>query len=251
MKNKLGICDSGIGGILVMNALMECYPKQDMVFIGDQENAPYGDKDKTQLLEYARKMMDAFLSKEIKNVVIACNTLCANVLEEITAEYQQMNIIGILEPTCQQLKGKKHHKVLVMATKATVNKHAFRSVLMNFNENIEVIELACPKLVPLIENGENLELVYETAKNYVLPYVGKVDAVIMGCTHFPLVQETVENVLHTQAYNAHQIICDKIAELSNEDSGEIEVYTTKNPEEMQKKIKQLIKKDLKVRAIQL
>lgn len=251
MKNKLGICDSGIGGILVMNALMECYPKQEMVFIGDQANAPYGDKNKDQLLEYARKMMNAFLSKEIKNVVIACNTLCANVLEEITAEYPQMNIIGILEATCQQLKGKKHHKVLVMATNATVQKHAFRDILMSFNEDIEVVELACPKLVPLIENGESLERVFETAKNYAMPYAGEVDAAIMGCTHFPLVQETVENVLHAHAYNAHQIICDKIAELSSEGSGEIEVYTTKNPEDMQRKIKQLIKKDLKVRAIKL
>ena len=251
MSQRIGMCDSGIGGLLVANALFQANPHLDIVYIGDQKNAPYGEKTREQLLSYAIALMNQFVEFNISTVIIACGTLCANVLKEIQDLYPNMNIMGILEPTCTQLKGKKVTSTLVLATQATVQRHAYQTCLNKMDSAMKVIEVACPKLVPLIEGGGEDELLQATAIEYVYPYVGKVDAVIMGCTHFPLVEKSVGELLNVPTFNSNVGIVTAYKSVDDQHCGKIDVYTSKDAKTMKEQIKRLIHKDWEVQEINL
>lgn len=250
MKKTIGMCDSGIGGILVVNALVEAYPNLNIVYIGDQKNAPYGDCSKDELMTYAVSMMNEFKRRNIDQVIIACNTLCANVLKEIQEQFRDMDIVGVLEPTCRQIK-EDIQSLLVIATTSTINKHAFQTYLNASNPDLTVYELACPELVPLIEGGADNALLQQRAKDYVAPYLGKVDAVIMGCTHFPLVEESIQHFLGVKTFNSNEAMVHEFSFHQEDDEGEISIFTSKDAISMKEKIKCLIQKDWDVQEIDL
>ena len=127
----IGCCDSGLGGTLCVNTLHNAYPNLDIVYIADQKNVPYGDKSVDELIELARNMFQYFRQQNIKDVVVACNTLCANVVKRIRSEFPDLTIYSIIEPTCAQLDGTDYKKIGVLATKKTVESHAYLKELKN------------------------------------------------------------------------------------------------------------------------
>ena len=100
----IGCCDSGLGGMLVVDALHKAYPNLDIVYVADQKNVPYGDKNVDELIECARNMFQYFRQQGIKDVVVACNTLCANAVEKLKSDFADLNIYSIISPTCAQLE---------------------------------------------------------------------------------------------------------------------------------------------------
>lgn len=250
MKKTIGMCDSGLGGILVVNALVEAYPNLNVVYIGDQKNAPYGDCSKDELLSYAVSMMNEFKRRGIEQVIIACNTLCANVLEELKLRFSEMDIVGILEPTCRQVSA-EIQSLLVIATTSTVQRHAYQTYLKAIHPELNVYELACPDLVPLIEGGAEDALLQQRAKDYVAPYLGKVDAVIMGCSHFPLVEGSVQHFLGARTFNSNEAMVREFAFHQDAENGKVEIFTSKDATSMKKKIQCLVHKDWDVQEIDL
>lgn len=249
MNKKIGICDSGLGGILVMKALMDAYPTVDFVYIGDQAHAPYGDRTKDELRKYGSKMIQAFQKQGINEVVIACNTLCANVFNDLCQAFPDMRLSGVLEPTVSQLIGKDFHSVLVLATAKTIASHAFEKAIHKFDERCQVYEQACPSLVPLIEESDDENALKAAAIEYVKPYKGKVEAVILGCTHFPLIRETVKDELDIQIFDSNHAAVNMLEQAEGDKAGEILVYTTKDAAVMKQQIKRIIHKDLDVQKI--
>lgn len=249
MNRKIGICDSGLGGILVMKALIDAYPTVDFVYIGDQAHAPYGNKTKDELREYGSKMIREFQRQGIDEVIIACNTLCANVFEDLCQAFPDIHLSGVLMPTVKQLTGKNIHSVLVLATAKTIASHAFEKAIHELDENCQVYELACPALVPLIEDGDDTGALNAAASEYVKPYKDKVEAVILGCTHFPLIKEVVKEQLDVLIFDSNQAAVDMLKVPEGDNSGHIFVYTTKDAAVMKQQIKRIIHEDLEVQKI--
>lgn len=249
MNKKIGICDSGLGGILVMKALMDAYPTVDFVYIGDQAHAPYGDRTKDELREYGLKMIQEFQKQGINEVIIACNTLCANVFDDLCQAFPDMHLSGVLEPTVSQLAGKNFHSVLVLATAKTIASHAFEKAIHKLDEHCQVYEQACPALVPLIEESDDELALNAAAVEYVKPYKGKVEAVILGCTHFPLIREIVKTEMDISIFDSNQAAVHMLEPTEGESAGNILVYTTKDAAVMKQQIKRIIHKDLEVQKI--
>lgn len=249
MNKKIGICDSGLGGIQVMKALMDANPKVDFMFIGDQLHAPYGALSKAELFKYGAKMIHEFQKRGIEEVVIACNTLCANVFDDLCQAFPKMQLKGVLQPTVDQLAGEDVHVVLVMATAKTIAAHAFEKAIHQLDETCQVYELACPALVPLIENGDDQAALFAAAADYVTPYKGKVDAVILGCTHFPLIADEVKRLLNVKLYDSNQAAVNMLTLPKGETKGQVVVCTTKDAALMKRQIKAIINEDLAVQKI--
>ena len=229
MNKKIGICDSGLGGIQVMKALMDANPKVDFMFIGDQLHAPYGTLSKAELFKYGAKMIHEF--------------------DDLCQAFPKMQLKGVLQPTVDQLAGEDVHAVLVMATAKTIAAHAFEKAIHQLDETCQVYELACPALVPLIENGDDQAALDAAAADYVTPYKGKVDAVILGCTHFPLIADEVKRLLNVKLYDSNQAAVNMLTLPKGEAKGQVVVCTTKDAALMKRQIKAIINEDLAVQKI--
>lgn len=249
MKKMIGCIDSGMGGILMVDALVKAYPNLDIVFIADQKHAPYGEKTKEQLYEYASSMLKEFIKRDIYEVLIACNTICANVFDQLSVAFPQLHLIGIIEPTIQQLP-ETIQKAGVLATSKTIAAHAYQKAILNQFADMEVIEIACPAIVPLIEEGAQLECVQQAMDEY-LKQLGEVDACVLGCTHYPLVREYVQKKLQCPVYDSNQAVIDLFKNESILGNGNIQIYTTHDPVKLEESIQQLIHQNWKVEKISL
>ena len=154
MNNPIGIFDSGVGGLTVLDYMRQQFPHENMIYIGDNAHCPYGDKTKSQLLEYTRQICDYFAKQHVKMIVLACNTTSANVLDELQKLYPHIPIVGVIHSTVHEFLARHHQRVLVIATSATIQSHKYRQMLLQYNPELTVYELATPRLVPVIESGE-------------------------------------------------------------------------------------------------
>ncbi len=250
MNKIVGIVDSGLGGLLVLEALKKAYPQHHYIYVGDQLHAPYGDCTRDELLRYGMSIMQYFYERQVQDVVIACNTLCANALTDLQKAYPKMQIHGIIDATCSQLKGLCKKNVLVLATKATVQKHAYRNTLEKIVD-ARVWELACPKLVPMIEDNEDEDRLKRVLKDYLEPYIGKVDAIILGCTHYPIIAKYIQNIIEADIFDSNQAVIKKLPFYKTEEQGKLEIYTTKDAQRMHVQIKTIIKKGYPVSKLKL
>ena len=180
MKNKIGIFDSGVGGLTVLKSLSDKYKCIDYIYIGDNKYCPYGDKTKEELLNYAKRIVNYFIEKGISIIVIACNTSCSQTLDELKQIYKNITFIGVIDSTIDVFLKSKKNNVLVIGTSATINSNIYESKIKEKNNNIKVTNLATPKLVPLIEN---MEMTKKVLNEYLKPY-NNIDSIILACTHY-------------------------------------------------------------------
>lgn len=191
----IAVIDSGVGGISVLQRLIEIMPCEDFVYFGDSENAPYGGKSRAEVLELTRKnllcLQESFGG--IKAFVIACNTATSAAAFELREENPDLPIIGI-EPAIKpavSLPGAK--KVLVMATPLTLAEEKYRSLSARLSSSCEIVPLPCAGLSELIEKGDmHSEEIRAYLKELFSPYQGeRIDAVVLGCTHYPHVRDEI------------------------------------------------------------
>ena len=234
---KLGVCDSGIGGLVVVDALRQAYPSLDIVYIGDQQNAPYGNKTVDELLEYGRRMLSYFEKTGIHHVLIACNTLCTNVFVSLQELFPNLKLYSIIAPTVNQLKRINSNRLLVIATSRTVESHSYRNYCRKIGYEGEIEEVACPKLVPLIEGNAELQLINEQVERDLL---GKrADTILLGCTHFPLLRPYLSR--RFQVIDSNQASVELVAKIEGLSyHGELTIYTSKDAGMMEKQIECLL-----------
>lgn len=234
---KLGVCDSGIGGLVVVDALHKAYPSLDIVYIGDQQNAPYGNKTKEELLEYGRRMLCHFEKIGIRHVLIACNTLCTNVFDQLQKMFDQLHLYSIIAPTVDQLKQIESKRLLIIATSKTVESHAYLKQCRTIGYEGEIEEVACADLVPLIEGNAKLGLIEEQVDKDL---AGKqADTIILGCTHFPLLRPYLSH--RFQVIDSNQASVDLIGEIEGLSyRNEFVIYTSKDAKLMEEQIEHLL-----------
>ena len=196
-EDYIAVFDSGLGGISVLRHLLRLMPGERYLYFGDSANAPYGSRPTSEVrdltLAAAEKLM---AEKPLKALVLACNTATAAAVRDLRQKYPDLIVIGI-EPA---LKVAADHypggRIGVMATEVTLREEKFDTLLHRFHENCSITKIPTPGLVQLVESGKTgtpeMEMLL---KNLLQPYAGRLDAVVLGCTHYPLAAKDISRVL--------------------------------------------------------
>lgn len=197
MDNRpIGFLDSGVGGLTVVRELMRQLPHEEIVYIGDSARAPYGPRPAEQIREFTWQLVNFLLTKDVKMIVIACNTATAVVWEEIK-EQLEIPVLGVVLPgSSAAIKSTSSGKIGVIGTPMTVKSDIYRQKIVDLAPQMQVTSLACPRFAPLVESNQMAssiakKVVYES----LAPLVGKVDTLILGCTHYPLLRGIIQNVM--------------------------------------------------------
>ncbi|WP_075982495.1 glutamate racemase [Bacillus massilinigeriensis] len=197
MKQPIGIIDSGVGGLTVVKEVMRQLPNEQILYVGDTARCPYGPRPTEEVKAYTWQMTQFLLEKDIKMLVIACNTATAAVLDEIQKELR-IPVIGVIHPGARTaIKVTKNYQIGVIGTIGTIKSHAYEIALKSINNKSKVTGLACPKFVPLVESGEyNGPVAKKIVAETLRPLKKKgLDTLILGCTHYPLLEALIKNVM--------------------------------------------------------
>lgn len=195
MKNQesIGVFDSGIGGATVLKEIIKILPNENYIFYSDSKNNPYGDKTAEEIINLSDNIVKLFLDKNCKAIVIACNTASAKAAKSLREKYPKIPIIAI-EPAYKMVYDFAYDKVtLVMATKGTIESEKFHELFNKYN-NHKTYLMPCPGLANVIEQGNEKEI-KKYLKDNLNQYAGKVHNVVLGCTHYPLIQNEIKEIL--------------------------------------------------------
>lgn len=199
MKNKvIGVFDSGLGGLTCVCRLSELLPNNDIVYFGDTGRVPYGTRSRETINRYAKEDISLLRRKNCDFIIAACGTVSAN-LENDYIDTLGENFTGVLIPACDKaIKTTKINKIGVIGTSATIKSGSYERYIKSVNKDISVISVACPLFVPLVENGyfdKDNKVTKLIAEEYLTQLKGKIDTLILGCTHYPLLTDAITNVL--------------------------------------------------------
>ena len=193
----IAVFDSGVGGISVLRHLVRILPGERFVYYGDSANAPYGSRSTQEVRALTLAAVGKLLAEyPLKALVIACNTATAAAVNDVRAAHPELIVVGI-EPA---LKVAADHfpggRVGVLATEVTLREEKFDTLLHRFDENVTISKIPAPGLVELVEHGKVDAPETEALLRKVLgPYLGKLDAVVLGCTHYPFAKKAIRRVL--------------------------------------------------------
>lgn len=193
----IGVFDSGVGGLTVVREIMNQLPNENIVYFGDTARVPYGTKSPETVTKYTYQIIRFLLTKNVKAIVAACNTVSAVSLDKVKKEFE-LPMIGVVHPgTAAAVKKTENKRVGVIGTGATVNSKAYDKSIGEINKEIITYGLACSLFVPLVEEGwlDN-EIAYKTAEEYLKEMKNKqIDTLILGCTHYPLLTKIIGAVM--------------------------------------------------------
>ena len=201
MKNKkmapIGVFDSGVGGLTVAREISRQLPYENIVYFGDTARVPYGSKSQNTIIRFSEQIIRFLRTKQVKAIVIACNTASALALDAVKDEFD-LPIIGVVIPGARAaVEATTNGKVGVVGTEATVQSGMYTKVIQGMNPKIEVIEKACPLFVPLVEEGFKEHIVTREIIEYYLESMRNtdIDAMILGCTHYPLLRSKIREYM--------------------------------------------------------
>ncbi len=246
-KGKIGVFDSGIGGVTVLREMIKVLPEENYSYYSDSKNNPYGDKTTEEVQILCNKIVQNFIKKDCKAIVIACNTASSKAVEFLRRKYPEMIFVAI-EPAYKMIHDYAYDKeTLVMATKGTIQSERF-NVLLKKYDNHKTFLLPCVGLADKIEKGNRKEI-KECLQELLKDYKGRVENVVLGCTHYPLVQEEIQEILgpvqfFNGAFSLAKRLKNVLAEkqLLNHGEGQIEFEDSQGLEEKQIRFFELLKK---------
>lgn len=198
MDAPIGISDSGVGGLSVVSKVFSHLPNEEILYFGDTANVPYGEKSPAEIKRLVYRILDYFVARKVKAVIMACNTSSALVLEEARKSYS-LPIIGVIEPAIiEALRVSHGKKIGLIANVATVESNAHQKTMTRVSGNgVRVLPMACPGLVPLVEKGMLSGAEPEQAlQGYLRPLeMSGIDTLILGCTHYPFLEQSIRKIL--------------------------------------------------------
>jgi glutamate racemase len=204
-SGPIGIFDSGYGGLTVMKEIVDSLPQYDYVYLGDNARAPYGNRSFETVYEYTLQCVNALFNKGCKLVILACNTASAKALRNIQQRDlplmdSRLRVLGVIRPTTELIgKFSKTKQVGVLATSGTVTSNSYPIEIEKFFPEITVHQQACPIWVPLIENNEfdnpGADFFIRKHINQLMAKSADIDTILLGCTHYPLLQDKIKALL--------------------------------------------------------
>jgi len=193
----IGIIDSGVGGLTVMNALRTILPYEDIVYFGDTGRVPYGGKSGETILRYSLENASFLMQQKVKLLVIACHTISCYALEELQKTFP-IPIVGMVEPSvAQAVQSTKNGKISIAGTRATIASQIYQSQIRRHLPAAEILSFSCPLFVPLVEEGYIDHPMTELAiREYLRPLkTENVQSLILACTHYPLLRAQLQKEL--------------------------------------------------------
>ena len=200
MDNRpIGFFDSGLGGLTCIPNLFQKIPEERIIYFGDTARTPYGSKAVSTVKQYAAQIADFLASKDVKMMVIACNTITATCLDDLRARHPDIPIVGIISPAAKKVAQTctEKNRIGIIATKVTIASDDYRIKIMEKNPNLHVFSKATPAFVPLIEEGiiDN-EIMDLTIRYYLDDFLAanKIDTLVLGCTHYPIIRKNIKRL---------------------------------------------------------
>ena len=173
---SIGIFDSGVGGLTVLKEVRNVLPNEKIIYLGDTARVPYGEKTKDLIVRYSKQIVEFLIEEKVDAIVVACNTATSLALDELNKTFKTP-IIGVI------------------GTKATINSKKYETEIKKRNHEIEVYSKSCPLFVPAIEEGIiKGKLINQMVQMYLDDFKDKIDSLILGCTHYPLLKETISSI---------------------------------------------------------
>lgn len=263
-SKPIGVFDSGIGGLTVVKRLSTVLPNEHIIYFGDTARVPYGSKSNSTVIEYSIQDTNFLLHKNVKLVVVACNTASSIALPELQKKFE-VPIIGMIMPGANMAAEKsKNGKIGVIGTRATINNQAYSKAIKKIDNKIEVYEKACPLFVPLAEEGwTHHRATYEIAEEYLKELKSHhVDTLVLGCTHYPILSDVIREVIGAKVtlidsgVAAAEVVKNEIhkrgLQTNETDHGTLDLFVSDIPTKFQevaelflgKKVKSALKIDL-------
>ncbi len=203
----IGLFDSGVGGLTVLAALRARLPQESVLYLGDTARLPYGAKSPATIRRYALQCAEKLAARNIKMLVVACNTASAVALPVLAEAFSRLPVLGVVEPgAAAGCAASPSGRIAVIGTKSTIEGGAYQRAILALRPEAQIAALACPLFVPLAEEGLVRGPIAEAVAAYYLnpvfapgnesrPDRGGPDCLVLGCTHFPLLQETIGAVV--------------------------------------------------------
>ena len=257
MDNRpIGVFDSGVGGLTVMREVMEQLPYENIIYLGDTARIPYGSKSEQTIKKYAHQCSTFLKNKDVKTIVIACNTASSIALEHLTDDFD-IPVIGVIDPGARSAsKVTENGRIGVIGTTATINSYAYQEKIMEYRHDAEVIGIPCPLFVPIVEEGWEYSHVAElTAEKYLTELIEHdVDSLVLGCTHYPILRYIIKKVVgpHVKLINPafetakdlKKLLKEKNLLNENYDIPRYEYYATDAPERLRRIGGNFLKKEI-------
>ncbi|EKQ52445.1 MULTISPECIES: glutamate racemase [unclassified Clostridium] len=198
IKNSpIGFFDSGVGGLSVMKEAVSIMPNENFIYFGDSKNAPYGTKELDEVRNLTLEAVNFLLNKNVKAVVVACNTATSAAIDVIRNKYNNIPIIGIEPALKPAVKLNRKGNVIIMATPMTLREKKFKALMEKYRSEANIVSLPCAGLMEFIEqgilDGDELEsYLKEKFKPYLRNNIG---SIVLGCTHYPFIKKALANVI--------------------------------------------------------
>lgn len=199
-RQPIGVFDSGIGGLTVVKALIEDLPAESIIYFGDTARVPYGTKSKSTIVKFSLENVEFLLRYGVKCIVIACNTASSWALPTLR-KYFKVPIVGVIRPgALAAVRRTKNRRIGVIGTHATIHSRAYDLAIERIDASVKVFSQSCPLFVPLVEEGWlNGTVCRQVAQKYLEPLQRqRIDTLILGCTHYPLLAPTIRQILGPQ-----------------------------------------------------
>lgn len=260
MNNEaIGIFDSGVGGLTVLAEIRKKLPNENIIYLGDTKNFPYGNKSKKEIEKYAIQNVEKLIEKQVKIIIIACGTATSQAID-ILKEKFNIPIIGIIEPTVEYIKEQNYKEIGVIATEGTIKNGAWEQKLKEKMPKIKVTNKACPMLATIAEEGKARSKEGRIAiKKYMKPFKEKhINKIILGCTHYPIYEEIIKEEIgyevelintgitvskYLQTYLKNNNLDNK------EKNAKQKIYLTKQEDKFEKIAQNILNENLDIQAI--
>lgn len=233
---KIGIFDSGLGGLIILKEILKKLPQYDYIYLGDSARVPYGNRSQEVIYEFTQQAVDFLFKQDCQLIIIACNTASAEALRKIQQKWlpkygNGQRVLGVIRPVVEKAVQVSKGKVGVIGTKGTINSQAYIKEIEKLNPKLEVIQRATPLLVPLIEEGwQKSEVTKKVLRKYLKPLKNaKIDTLILGCTHYPILYKEIKGIMgnKVKVLNSGEIEAESLADYLQRHS-EIESELDKN-----------------------
>ena len=229
----VGVFDSGVGGLTVAREISRQLPNENIVYFGDTARVPYGSKSQNTIIRFSEQIIRFLKTKQVKAIVIACNTASALALDAVRDEFD-VPVMGVVVPGARAaVEATRNRKVGVIGTDATVQSGMYTKIIHEMSPDVEVIEKACPLFVPLVEEGFKDHIVTQEIIEYYLESMrsSDIDAMILGCTHYPLLRSRIRSYMGEKiqivnpAYETAVDLKKLLAECNMENDGGTEAHS--------------------------
>lgn len=216
-SQPIGMFDSGLGGLTVMQKLVSKLPYEDIIYFGDTARLPYGGKSSETIVRYSIENATFLIDKNIKILVVACNTATSQALDKLQQMFA-LPVVGVIDPSAEQaVKVSTHHRIAVLGTKKTIQSGAYQRAILQHAPKATVFPIACPLFVPLVEEGcIDHPAARLIVQEYLRPVKGqRVDTILLGCTHYPILKDLIQEEVGDQVtlVDSGSACADKISAL--------------------------------------